>query len=280
MQLLPAETSGNLIGQVHLAECLDLCERVYRAGLRVDMILCDLPYEVHEAAWDQIIPIAPMWEAFKRIIKPRGAIVLTCVMRFAWQLIAANPDWFKYDMVGAKNVATDFLNAHNKPMRAHENILVFSAGTTANKSPNRMNYYPQMKPASRYIDTRKHQNRKGEAFGAKGREWTGEARVHDNEGLAFPTTILPMKTANIEGNLHPNQKDIELFKWLIRTYTLPNELVFDPTCGSGTTAVAAREEGRRFIVGDSDTGYVQVARDRLATPYTPSFLPTLEAATA
>lgn len=278
--LLPTETSASLIGSVHLADCLELCERVYRAGVRVDMILADLPYQVHEATWDQIIPIEPMWAAFKKIIKPRGAIVLTCVMGFGWQLIAANPTWFKYDMVGIKNSPTDFMNAKNKPLRGHENILVFSNGTTANRSAKRMNYYPQMKEVPHRIDKRKTQSKKVSVIGGIGRAWADKPRIYDNEGLGYPTTVVPMKTADIKGNLHLNQKDVELFRWLVRSFTLPNELVFDPVCGSGTTAVAANEEGRRYIVGDSSSEYVGVAQERLDAPYTPSFMPALEAITA
>lgn len=274
--LLPAETSGNLIGSVHLADCLELCERVYRAGVRVDMIACDLPYQVHEAAWDSIIPIAPMWEAFKRIIKPRGAIVLTCVMGFGWQLIAGNPTWFKYDMVGVKTAPTDFINAHNKPMRGHENILVFSNGTTANGSNNRMPYYPQMLTGTPYKKMDYARTKGNSVFGTTGRKAFAVDKLHEREDR-YPTTVLRQQTQNFEGNLHPNQKDVELFRWIVRSYTLPDEIVFDPCVGSGTTADAAREEGRRFIVGDSSSEYVQVARNRLAQPYTPSFMPQLEA---
>jgi site-specific DNA-methyltransferase (adenine-specific)/modification methylase len=77
--------------------------------------------------------------------------------------------------------------------------------------------------------------------------------------------------------LHPTQKPVALFEYLIRTYTQPGELVFDPTCGSGTTAVAALHTGRRYIVGDTDAGYCEIARKRLAEPYTPSFLDAIEA---
>ena len=55
-----------------------------------------------------------------------------------------------------------------------------------------------------------------------------------------------------------------MFEYLIRTYTQPGELVLDPTCGSGTTAVSARNTGRHFIVGDTDADYCEIARARLA----------------
>lgn len=277
--LLPTETSASLIGNVHLADCLELCERVYRAGVRVDMILADLPYQVHEAAWDQIIPIEPMWAAFKRIIKPRGAIVLTCTMRFAVALISSNPTWFKYDWVIEKNIATDMMNAKNKPLRGHEHILIFSDGTTANRSPRKMRYYPQMQPGEfwkkfSYAETSNKSN-----YGMRGRK--AFQTDHWNEGglMRYPQTILKWHYDN-NTNLHPNMKPVEGFRYLIRTYTLPNELVFDPVVGSGTTAVAAREEGRRYIVGDSSPEYVAVTNRRIDAPYTPSFMPALEAITA
>jgi hypothetical protein len=54
----------------------------------------------------------------------------------------------------------------------------------------------------------------------------------------------------------------------IRTYTQPGDLVLDPCVGSGTTAVACRNTGRHYIVGDTDLGYVEIARRRLAEPFT------------
>ena len=52
-----------------------------------------------------------------------------------------------------------------------------------------------------------------------------------------------------------------------------SNLHIDPTAGSGTTAVAARNTGRHYIVGDSSAEYVAVMRERLGKPYT---LPMLE----
>jgi len=84
-----------LIDTVHHADIFDLCAKLPDGS--IDMILCDLPYGVSENHWDVRIPIAPMWEAFKRIIKPRGAIVLTATNPFAAELIMGNLEWFKYE---------------------------------------------------------------------------------------------------------------------------------------------------------------------------------------
>ncbi len=75
---------------------------------------------------------------------------------------------------------------------------------------------------------------------------------------------------SIERNnrLHPSQKPLALMTRIVQLITRPGDLVIDPFCGSGTTALAARACGRRWICGDLDTGYVQIARDRLAQPYT------------
>lgn len=264
--LLPNETSASLVNAVHHADIFDLCERVYRAGLRVDMILCDLPYGTTACAWDTVIPFAPMWAAFKRIIKPRGAIVLTASEPFSFVLGVSNLPMFRYSWVWRKNRGSNPTNAHIQPMKEHESVLIFGGDI----------YNPQMKPRS--------EGGRSRAAYAVNPSNTGKRQVmggfidskiqvlDPNERL--PGSVLDFNT---EVGLHPTQKPVDLFRYLIRTYTRPCELVFDPCCGSGTTAIAAREEGRRFIVGDSSAEYVSVTQRRLDAPYTPSFLPALDA---
>lgn len=265
MKLLPAETSASLINAAHHSDLFDLCERVHRAGVRVDMILCDLPYAVTGISWDKLIPMTPMWSAFRRIIRPRGAIVLTAIQPFTSMLTMSNLEMFRYEWVWIKTHSPHFLNADNRPLGIHESALVFSDGSH--------DYFPQMTPG-------KHKNRSGEKSNLE--------RNHSNFGFDtanlkkitvdeyYPKTALFFNSVQREGMLHPTQKPVDLFRYLIRTYTQPNQLVFDPCVGSGTTAIAAREEGRRFICGDSSLEYVEVARKRLAAPYTPSFMPMLE----
>jgi DNA modification methylase len=77
--------------------------------------------------------------------------------------------------------------------------------------------------------------------------------------------------------LHPTQKPYEIMERIVRLFTAPGDLVVDCFAGSGTTLLAAANSGRRYIGGDITLKYVQVATERLAQPYTPSFLPALEA---
>lgn len=268
--LLAAETSASLVNAVHLADCLELCERVYRAGVRVDMILADLPYGTTACAWDTVIPFEPMWAAFKRIIKPRGAIVLTASQPFTSVLICSNLADYKYSWVWVKNKITGFANAKLQPLRRFEDVCVFNSGL----------YYPQ--GIKRVNIVRKN----GVSAGGsslrgtlKGEAGKGSLRtfgsVYQQSFTDYPDNVLPIDCEPI--TQHGTQKPVDLFRYLIRTYTLPNQLVFDPCVGSGTTAVAAREEGRRYIVGDSSPEYVGVTNRRLDAPYTPSFMPALEA---
>jgi site-specific DNA-methyltransferase (adenine-specific) len=66
-----------------------------------------------------------------------------------------------------------------------------------------------------------------------------------------------------EGNNHPTVKPVALMRWLVRLVTPPGGLVLDPFMGSGTTGVAAMEEGFNFIGIEIDPGYCEIARARI-----------------
>ena len=63
--------------------------------------------------------------------------------------------------------------------------------------------------------------------------------------------------------LHPTQKPVRLFNELVKIHSVPGDLVVDPFLGSGTTAIAALTQGRRFIGGDIEPAYVEIAKDRV-----------------
>lgn len=236
------------LNQVYQMDCFDLMAQCDDQS--VDMILADFPYGTTACAWDSIIPFEPLWAAFKRVIKPRGAIVLTASQPFTSALIMSNPAWFRHEWIWEKPAGTGYLNANRGPMKNHESVLVFGSGQVP--------YYPQKETGEPYRAT-------SGAVGGFVRDKSVGGYLTENTGERFPKTVLKYDG---EMGLHPTQKPLPLWVYLLRTYTRPGELVLDPTCGSGTTAIAARNEGRHFICGDSDPGYVQIARDRLAQPYT------------
>lgn len=67
-------------------------------------------------------------------------------------------------------------------------------------------------------------------------------------------------------------KPINLMAAIVRDYSEPGDLVCDPFVGSGTTAVAAMSEGRRFVGSEQKPEHYEIARRRLNRGYTPSML--------
>lgn len=257
--LLTGRAHSTLLNTIHHCDLFTLCDWLYEAGIKVDMILCDLPYGTTACSWDGVIAFEPMWTRFKRVIKPCGAIVLTASQPFTSRLVCSNLDMFKYSWMWLKSKASDFINANYRPMKKHEDVIVFSSADAAPGARLLMSYFPQAVEYSQKI-----RNRRG-TLGI-GRDRDSQLGLYTSQGMNYPNSVLEIAS---EGNtVHPTQKPVALFEYLIRTYTRPGELVLDPTCGSGTTALAARNTQRQFVCGDSSAKYVQVARDRLAAPYT------------
>jgi DNA modification methylase len=65
-------------------------------------------------------------------------------------------------------------------------------------------------------------------------------------------------------NPHPTVKPIELMRWLVRLACPAGGVVLDPFCGSGSTGVAARLEGRLFLGIEEESSYANIARARIA----------------
>lgn len=207
----------------------------------IDMILCDLPYGTTVCSWDTIIPFEPLWEAYKRIIKDNGAIVLTASQPFTSALVMSNPDMFKYCWVWNKVIQGNFLLADYQPMKIHEDICVFGRG--------KINYYPIMK-----------QGKLRMTGGGKSKLWNMQMTKRLNDSY-FPQSIITV--SNAKRGKHPTEKPLQLFEYLIKTYTDENDLVLDNCCGSGTTGRACKNLNRRFIEIELDPTYAKIAEDRL-----------------
>lgn len=72
-----------------------------------------------------------------------------------------------------------------------------------------------------------------------------------------------VSSVGVKATGHPHQKPLGVMQWLVEMCTEPGDLILDPFCGSGTTCVAAKQLGRRYIGIDIAEKYCQVARDRL-----------------
>ena len=222
----------------------------------VDMVLTDLPYGTTACKWDSIIPLEPMWEQLKRVIKPNGAIVMTAAQPFTTTLIASNIKMFKYCWVWEKSKVSGFTNAKNKPLNTYEDVVVFSKGACANKSSNRMNYYPQ--DLIKIKKTVSNSKRSGDStIGNR------PSRINDyvQEFTNYPKNII--KFPSESRTIHPTQKPVALMEYLIKTYTNEGDTVLDFTMGSGSTGVACRNLNRKFIGIEKDENYFNIAKQRI-----------------
>jgi site-specific DNA-methyltransferase (adenine-specific) len=219
----------------------------------VDAIICDPPYGTTACSWDTVIPFVPMWTQIKRLVKPRAAVVLFGSQPFTSALVMSNPKWFKWEDIWEKSKPTGFLNADDRPLRAHENILVFCDGTPT--------YNPQKYTINPiFMDRRTTFTVLDGNSPAYGKQTPKPKRPDD--GSRYPISIIPIPSAWGE-DMHTTQKPLALMRYLILTYTNPGDLVLDFAMGSGTTLVAAKQLGRKAIGIELDERYVNIAIDRL-----------------
>ena len=244
-------------GTICNGDCLELMKTI--PDKYVDMILCDLPYGTTACKWDTIIPFEPLWKQYKRIIKDNGAIVLTASQPFTSALVMSNVKMFKYQWVWVKSKAVGFVNAKLKPMPKHEDVLVFSFGTTANRAKNNMLYNPQnLIPYGKVVKGRKGSSKDSDGNGYGRPSMKPELL---QEFTNYPNSVL--ETASEGKTRHPTQKPVALFEYLIKTYTNENELVLDNCSGSGTTAIACINTNRKYICMEKDEGYYEKSIERV-----------------
>lgn len=217
----------------------------------IDMICCDLPYGITACKWDTVIPFEPLWAQYKRVIKDNGAIVLFGSQPFTSALVMSNPKMFRYEWIWDKvNLYTGTLLANKYPLKRHENIILFCNGTP--------NYNKQMRIGQPYSMVR---NSKGVGQHTN----TKYKRVKTiNNGEHNPCSILEIEGGNkSEKGLHPTQKPVALFEYLIKTYTNEGDTVLDNTMGSGSTGVACKNTNRSFIGIEKDEAYFKIAEQRI-----------------
>ncbi len=238
-------------------DCLERMKEITSGS--VDMVLTDPPYGTTACKWDSIIPLEPMWEQLKRVIKPNGAIVMTASQPFTTILIASNMGMFKYCWVWDKCKVGGFTSAKLKPLKLFEDVVVFSQGKTANCNKNNMAYFPQgLKECNKVTASSTDESDTGYA-----RPSTKGTYVQTQTN--YPSQLI--KFSLEKGRVHPTQKPVALMEYLIKTYTSEGEIVLDFTMGSGTTGVACANTNRLFIGIEKDLNYFNIALERIENRY-------------
>lgn len=245
-------------------DCLDLMGQL--DGLPADMVLADLPYGTTRNQWDRELPNKLLWAAYDEVVGDRTPIVLFSSGSFGARLIVSNIERYRYSLVWQKLSVSGFLNAKRQPLRSHEDLHVFYG-----RQPT---YNPQMEDVGRRSHSRgRRRDRTVHHYGL-----FENTEVPEDQPGQYPRSVLrsPNEVEPIDGSVltfqrpkldrgkgHPTQKPVDLCRYLIRTYTNPGDLVLDNVCGSGTTLVAARAEGRRAIGIDIEEKWCELAASRL-----------------
>lgn len=253
----------------------------------VDLILCDLPYGTTDRngtenkganrilGWDNIIPLDKLWEQYKRVIKPNGAVVLTADQPFTSQLILSNLDWFKYEWIWKKRKTTGFLLANYRPMKCTEDVIVFSPAGAAAASRNgrNMTYNPQGL-IEKNVKKKNNAKRLGKFLNQPEHLGAGNKLLHETEYeqkyTNYPSEIIEFGLD--KDVVHPTQKPVELMEYLIKTYSNEGEVVLDNTMGSGTTGVACVNTNRNFIGIEMEENYYKIAEQRISSTVPPEQL--------
>ncbi len=225
------------LNKIFQGDCLEVMKEIKDAS--IDMIFADLPYGVTQNEWDVVIPFAPLWEAYERIIKPNGAIVLTAQGLFAYRLALSNEALYRYDIIWHKSLGSGHLNAKRMPLRNHEQALVFYK-----KQPT---YNPQLELGINKKGKRK-KDRNGDNYG-KFAEGNPDFEYFDDGGKRYPNSVISISNGNKnkEFGLNSTQKPVALVAYFVLTYSNPGDVILDNCIGSGTTGIACLETDRQFI---------------------------------
>lgn len=234
-------------------DSIEVMNKLIEQGIKVDMVLCDLPYGVTNNVSDIVIPFDKLWNCYNRIVKEDGNIVLFAQGLFYIDLVNSNRKDFRYDLVWDKILATGFLNANRMPLRSHEQIAIFY----------------------KKLGTYNPQKTKGARLHGKGIAYKTKENVNNNYGNyevrecdlentdKFPKSILTFQKPHPSVAKHRTEKSIPLLEWLIKTYSNKGDLILDNTCGSGTTLLAAMNTEREYIGIELDENYYKICLERI-----------------
>ena len=226
------------------------------------MTFLDLPYGVTANEWDVHVPIEVLWRQLRRVGRPDCVHVFTAVQPFTSLVVCSNLSWFRYEVIWKKNKTSGHLNAKRRPLRAHEDVLVFAEDEGVSHEDlvlfwdREPAYVPQMTAGHRPMNaaTRRSYSKN---YGVQ-----QSTRAAAGTTLRYPTTVLEVPVVNNDdpAKWHPNQKPEALPAHFIRTYTKPGDLVVEVALGSGPAVRAAERLGRRSVGFDTCAEYVERVR--------------------
>lgn len=207
-------------------------------GRRVDLVLTDPPWGATANIWDLAPDPGAFWELVRSVAHDRTGVLVFADYKLGWRLAShrhALP--FAYDLIWEKNRATGHLNAHRRPMRAHETIFVFGNPRYA---PDFTDGHKPMNAARNLAQSTTYGTQRA----------TGETANRAGSTTRHPRSVFycPVVNNDDPARIHPAQKPIDLLRRFVRMYSPPGGVVFDPFAGSAASLRAAHLE-HRFAYG-------------------------------
>ena len=242
---------------IYNGDCLELMKDM--PDNSVDCIICDLPYGTTEASWDSVIPMDKLWAEYDRVCTSTANVLLFGSEPFSTTLRMNKLDIYKYDLVWIKNRPTGFFHAQNMPLKDYELISVFSYGSMGHLNllgDKRMTYNPQNLIKTRKVNTNALREKNGIY---KPRPSHKDTYVAEMTNFPSMTLYFDVDTSRI----HETAKPVDLLRYLVLTYSNPNDLILDNTCGAGSTLIACIKEKRRYIGIEKDPQFFEIARKRI-----------------
>lgn len=236
--------------KIYLGDCLESMKNINDKS--IDMVLCDLPYEISFCKWDKMIDINLLWQQYNRIVKENGAILLFGQQPFTSKLIMSNLENFKYQLIWKKEKPSNVFNVKYQFGRIHEDIAVFyRKQPTYNAQMQQRKNVTNPKPMKGDLNIDISKNISGVYKHSK----------DYNPTLVYPNSVLEFNRDSKKGNpaLHPTQKPVALLEFLINE----NDLVLDNCIGSGSTGIACLNTNRKYIGIEKDVNYFNIATNRI-----------------
>lgn len=241
--------------KLYNGDCLEVMDKLIEEGVKVDAIICDLPFGTTDCKWDSIIPLDEMWTRVNKLIKPNGAICLFGNEPFTSNLICSNLKGFKYRWDWNKKIPSGMGYAKYRPMQQTEDICVFT------KNGEKTIFNPQMIKREKPIKSGGNTIQPSVYSGFK--KCMGEGKEYKKTyEYKNPITLIEFNKVR-RGSVHPTQKPVALLEYLIKTYTNEGDVVLDFTMGSGSTGVGCLKTNRKFIGIELDKNYFNITKERL-----------------
>ncbi len=255
------------------------CERVLKGfpDNSVDLIFTSPPYaDQRKTTYGGVKPaeyvdwFLPKAEQFLRVLKPTGTFILNIKERvvngerhtYVIELILRMREqgwlWTEEFMWHKKNAYPG--KWPNRFRDSWERLLQFN-------KRRKFNMYQEavMVPVGDWAQGRlrslsetdkiRDESKVGSGFGKNVSKWVGRDKV-------YPTNVIHMAT-ECSNRRHSAVFPVSLPTWFIKLFTDSSSIVLDPFIGSGTTAMAAKQLGRKYVGIDINEEYCQIARQRL-----------------